>query len=126
MINIAQSAQVVGRRDTAAMLLLLCIAVAWGATSCSSGPSCPDRLFVFRHEPSDYYGAGQFFATCPSDGEAIRCYHYHRHWICEKADTLFWDRNLESAARSACGCPPLPETLPASPAVSENPEQRVF
>jgi hypothetical protein len=108
------------------MLFLLCLAIVWGAAACTFSPACPETPFVFRHEPSDYYGAGQFFAVCPAAGGTIRCYHYHRHWVCEKEGTLFWDRNLETAARSACGCPPLPETLPATPAVSGNPDQRVF
>ena len=95
-------------------------------SGCISGFSCPETPFVFAQRPSDYYGPGQFFSRCPGDGEPIRCYHYHRHWICERGDTLYWDRNLESAARSACGCPPLPGTRPAAPAQSGNPDRRVF
>ena len=113
-------------RCSKSILVLLCLAMALGTAACTTSGACPQTPFVFRHAPSDYYGAGQFFADCPKDGAPIRCYHYHRHWICEKAGTLFWDRNLETAARSACGCPPLPETLPASPAVSDNPDQRVY
>jgi hypothetical protein len=94
--------------------------------ACSAVRSCPETSFAFTHQPSAYYGPGQYFSVCPTDGEPIRCHHYHRHWVCAKEGTLFWDRNLESAARSACDCPPLPGTLPAAPAVSQNPDQRVF
>lgn len=121
-----QRATVGYRLRRGGLRVLLGLALAWGAAACTSGPACPETPFAFRHEPSDYYGAGQFFADCPAGGAGVRCYHYHRHWICEKEGSLFWDRNLETAARSACGCPPLPETLPAAPAVSGNPAQRVF
>lgn len=86
---------------------------------------CDDKVVPFTHEPSDYYGSGEYFATCPETDVQIRCYHYHRHWVCEKEETYFWDRNLESAARIACGCS-LPEGVaPASPAVSTNPDTRI-
>jgi hypothetical protein len=71
----------------------------------------------FEHRPSEYYGPGEYFATCP-EGEIIRCYHYHRHWVCEKDDILYWDRNMESAARISCNCKLPPDTAPASPAIS--------
>ena len=73
---------------------------------------------VFEHKPSEYYGPGEYFMTCPADGIRIRCYHYHRHWVCEKSDTLYWDRRLETAARTACGCQLPPDIAPASPATS--------
>lgn len=76
---------------------------------------------VFKHKPSDYYGPGDYFMTCPQDGRQIRCYHYHRHWICEKGDILYWDRRMESAARTACGCKLPQDTAPASPAISHKP-----
>ena len=71
----------------------------------------------FEHTPSEYYGPGEYFTSCP-EGEMVRCYHYHRHWVCEKDDILYWDRRLESAARLACNCKLPPDTAPASPAVS--------
>ncbi len=97
--------------------LLICVASghAW---------ECDLVAVPFTHKPSDYYGSGEYFATCPETDVQIRCYHYHRHWVCEKADVYFWDRNLASAARTACDCA-LPEGVaPASPAVSTTPETR--
>jgi hypothetical protein len=105
---------------------LMTLATLGALAACTAVRPCTETPFAFTHQPSNYHGAGQYFSVCPTDGEPIRCYHYHRHWICAKEDTLFWDRNLETAARSACGCPPLPGTRPASPAISENPDQRVF
>ncbi|MBW2430586.1 MAG: hypothetical protein JRF56_16620 [Deltaproteobacteria bacterium] len=64
--------------------------------------------------------------NCPAEGVRIRCYRYHRHWICEKGDTLYWDRNLESAARTACGCDLPSDTAPASPATSGKPQNDIF
>jgi len=81
---------------------------------------------VFEHKPSDYYGSGEYFMTCPADGIRIRCYHYHRHWVCEKADTLYWDRRLETAARTACGCSLPAGVAPASPATSKKPGVKIF
>jgi hypothetical protein len=85
---------------------------------------CGSDNVTFTHKPSDYYGSGEYFSTCPNPEITIRCYHYHRHWICQKESAYFWDRNLESAARTACGCP-LPEGMaPASPSVSKEPQTR--
>jgi len=82
---------------------------------------------VFEHKPSGYYGSGEYFMTCPDQGgERIRCYHYHRHWVCEKTDTLYWDRRLESAARTACGCNLPFDTAPASPATSGKTRENIF
>jgi len=85
---------------------------------------CDDAQVPFVHTPSDYYGPGEYRATCPQSGRSIRCYHYHRHWVCQKGDTFYWDRNLASAARTACGCPLPRGTAPSSPAVSKNPPTR--
>jgi hypothetical protein len=85
---------------------------------------CEDSDIAFTHTPSAYYGSGEYLADCPSDGAPIRCYHYHRHWICQRGEDFYWDRNLESAARTACGCP-LPEGVaPSSPAISKEPHNR--
>jgi hypothetical protein len=81
---------------------------------------------VFEHQPSDYYGSGEYFMTCPAEGIRIRCYHYHRHWVCEKGDTLYWDRRLETAARTACGCSLPFDMAPASPATSGKPSGKIF
>jgi hypothetical protein len=94
--------------------------------SLSFGWECDDGGVEFTHKPSDYYGPGEYFSSCPRETAQIRCYHYHRHWICQKGDTLYWDRNLDSAARAACNCPLPPGTAPSSPAVSKNPEKRIF
>ncbi len=87
---------------------------------------CSDEAVPFTHEPSDYYGSGEYFATCPETDVQIRCYHYHRHWVCEKGDVYFWDRNLDSAARTACGCPLPDGVAPASPAESTKPANRFY
>jgi hypothetical protein len=85
---------------------------------------CEDKNIAFKHIPSTYYGSGEYFSDCPGSADHIRCYHYHRHWICEKDETYYWDRNLESAARAACDCS-LPDTVkPSAPAVSKKPETR--
>lgn len=85
---------------------------------------CEDDSVSFTHRPSDYYGSGAYLAVCPKIDVQIRCYHYHRHWVCQKEETFYWDRNLASAARTACDCP-LPEGVaPSSPAVSIEPETR--
>jgi hypothetical protein len=81
---------------------------------------------VFEHKPSDYYGPGEYFMTCPAEGIRIRCYHYHRHWVCEKGTTLYWDRRLETAARTACGCDLPADIAPASPATSGKPNGNIF
>lgn len=91
---------------------------------CSLAAECED--LTFEHEASDYYGPDEYFTTCPDDGLRIRCHHYHRHWVCEKGENLFWDRRLESAARTACGCPLPADTAPASPAISGKPKKRIF
>lgn len=80
----------------------------------------------FEHKPSEYYGPGDYLMNCPDDGFRIRCYHYHRHWICERGDILHWDRRLESAARAACGCNLPSDTVPASPAISGRPKNEIF
>ena len=93
-------------------------------TSPGGAWECEDARIDFTHRPSDYYGSGEYFATCPQGGTQIRCYHYHRHWVCQKNEAFYWDRNLESAARTACECP-LPEGVaPASPAISQEPQSR--
>jgi hypothetical protein len=102
---------------------LFLLVFAWA--SIGAGWECQDATIFFTHKPSDYYGSGEYFASCPETGTPIRCYHYHRHWVCEKGETYYWDRNLESAARTACGCPLPPGVAPASPAVSENPAKRL-
>jgi hypothetical protein len=88
--------------------------------------TCEDAAVSFTHKPSDYYGSGEYFAVCPENGSPIRCYHYHRHWICEKGKIYYWDRNLESAARTACGCPLPTGVAPSSPAISTNPAHRII
>jgi hypothetical protein len=84
------------------------------------------REIVFEHKPSDYYGSGEYFMTCPAEGIRIRCYHYHRHWVCEKGDTLYWDRRLETAARTACGCKLPSDIAPASPATSGKNRENIY
>ncbi len=88
------------------------------------GWECEDGKIAFRHKPSDYYGSGEYLTDCPQTGARIRCYHYHRHWVCQKNEDFYWDRNLESAARSACGCPLPHGVAPASPAISKEPGSR--
>lgn len=63
---------------------------------------------------------------CPGDGEAIRCHKYHWHWVCRKGDVLYWDRRLDTAARTACGCPPAAGAAPATPAVSPLPRDELI
>jgi len=87
---------------------------------------CNDEKIIFNHVPSQYYGSGQYFSDCPDKNECIRCYQYHRHWICEKNETYYWDRNLESAARAACGCTFPDGVKPSAPAVSKKPKTRFF
>ena len=84
------------------------------------------RDLSFEHKPSEYYGSGEYFMICPGDGIRIRCYHYHRHWVCEKGKTLYWDRRLDSAARTACGCSLPADKAPASPATSSKPGTSIF
>ena len=93
-------------------------------TSSGAAWECEDVAIPFTHVPSDYYGPGEYFAECPKTGIRIRCYHYHRHWICEKEEIYYWDHNLESAARTACDCPLPPGTAPSAPAVSTKPATR--
>jgi hypothetical protein len=64
---------------------------------------------------------GDYYSTCPDDNQQIHCYHYRWHWVCEKGDVLYWDRRLESAALSACGCPLPDDIAPATPAISIRP-----
>jgi hypothetical protein len=104
----------------------LCAGLVLFSVALAFGWECSDPAVTFRHEPSDYYGSGQFFSQCPADLQPIRCYHYHRHWVCEKQDTLYWDRNLQSAARAACRCPLPQQTRPAAPAVTQKPAKRIF
>jgi len=80
---------------------------------------------VFEYKPPAYYGYGEYFAECP-DGARIRCYHYHWDWICEKGETLYWDRRLEAAAHAACGCPMPEGVAPASPFTSGRPRPDIF
>jgi len=80
---------------------------------------------VFDYQPPTYYGYGEYFAECP-DGARIRCYHYHWDWICEKGETLSWDRRLEAAAHAACGCPMPEGVAPASPFTSGRPRPGIF
>jgi hypothetical protein len=110
----------------AILALTLCAGLISPAQVLAGGWRCQDPAVAFRHEPSDYYGSGQYFTQCPDNGQEIRCYHYHRHWVCEKENTLYWDRNLESAARAACSCPLPPDTQPAAPAVTEKPVKRIY
>jgi hypothetical protein len=84
------------------------------------------RDLSFEHKPSEYYGSGEYFMTCPRDEIRIRCYHYHRHWVCENGKILYWDRRLESSARTACGCNLPPDVVPASPATSGKPRVNIF
>jgi hypothetical protein len=83
-------------------------------------------VVVFEYKPSDYYGPGEYFTTCPAEKIRIRCYHYHRHWVCEKGETLYWDRRLESAARTACGCSLPSNSAPSSPATSGKASGKIF
>jgi hypothetical protein len=64
---------------------------------------------------------GDYYSICSDDNIQIHCYHYRWHWVCEKADLLYWDRRLESAALSACGCPLPDDIAPATPAISIRP-----
>ena len=100
------------------LLLIGCLSDIGQAGDC--------REIVFEHNPSDYYGSGEYFMTCPDQADRIRCYHYHRHWVCEKGDTLYRDRRLESAARTACGCNLPSDTVSASPATSDKPRENIF
>jgi len=96
--------------------------------TCGGGnpiPRADCRSITFEHKPSDFYGPGEYFTTCPDDIR-IRCYRYHRHWVCEKGDILYWDRRLKSAARTACDCPLPQDTVPASPASSRRPKEDIF
>jgi hypothetical protein len=109
------------------MLLVFSILLLWlviGLPDTSQAGDCGN--INFKHVPSDYYGFGDYFMSCPDDAISIRCYHYHRHWVCEKGDILFWDRRLESAARMACGCDLPPDTAPASPATSGKPAKKII
>ena len=65
-------------------LVLLAAATTLAVAACSPVLPCPETPLVFTHQPSDYYGPGTFFLSCPTDGRTIRCHHYHRHWICGK------------------------------------------
>ena len=96
------------------------------AALCSPSPAADCRDLSFEHKPSTYYGSGEYFMTCPAEDVRIRCYHYHRHWVCEKGTTLYWDRRLDTAARTACGCELPPDTAPASPATSGKPRANIF
>jgi hypothetical protein len=58
---------------------------------------------------------------CPGNETAIRCHKYHWHWVCQRGDTLYWDRRMEAAAHAACGCPMPEGVAPSSPAVSGKP-----
>ena len=100
------------------LILIAGIASPCWAADCGS--------LSFEHRPSTYYGSGEYFMTCPGEDIRIRCYHYHRHWVCEKGTTLYWDRRLVSAARTACGCELPNDTAPASPATSGKPRTNIF
>jgi hypothetical protein len=76
---------------------------------------CADDAVPFTHKPSDYYGSGEYFATCPETGVQIRCYHYHRHWVCEKGDVYFWDRNLDVRRPHRLRLPPARRRCPRFP-----------
>jgi hypothetical protein len=110
-----------GKKSPWFPVLLFLLAIA--GASAAADWECRDTAVSFTHKPSDYYGPGEYFASCPESGAPIRCYHYNRHWVCEKGETYYWDRNLESAARTACGCPLPPGTAPAAPAVSHKPAE---
>ena len=104
-----------------AEFLLLSVFVS---VSSSYAWECEDDVVPFTHQASEYYGSGEYFAVCPETVVQIRCYHYHRHWVCEKEETFYWDRNLESAARTACDCPLREGVSPSSPAISKEPASR--
>jgi len=75
--------------------------------------------------PQDYIYP-EYSATCPNTGMVIRCYRYHWDWVCEKGETLFWDRRLEAAAYAACDCLLPAHITPASPALSPKPRTDLF
>jgi hypothetical protein len=105
---------------------LLCFHVLLCGAFAGIGRAEDCGKIVFEHIPSDYYGPGDYFMTCSADGIRIRCYHYHRHWVCEKGTTLYWDRRLDTAARTACGCSLPADVVPASPATSGKPGGEIF
>jgi len=102
------------------------IALMLMASLCSPALAEDCRDLSFEHKPSEYFGSGEYFMICPGDGIRIHCYHYHRHRVCEKGKTLYWDRRLDSAARTACGCSLPADTAPASPATSTKPGTSIF
>lgn len=110
------------RKRSKLLAVVCCLLLFCAAPACAW--QCGDARVVFDHHPSDYYGSGEYLSQCPASETRIRCYHYHRHWICEKGDLYFWDRNLESAARTACGCPLPDGVAPSAPAISKNPDKR--
>ena len=101
-------------------LLVGCSLLLFSVALPANAWQCDDARVSFEHHPSDYYGDGEYLSQCPDDETPIRCYHYHRHWICEKGDQYYWDRNLESAARAACGC-----TLPDGVAHRHRPSRKI-
>ncbi|MEW5724187.1 MAG: hypothetical protein AB1896_13845 [Thermodesulfobacteriota bacterium] len=96
------------------LAMLFCGPPAWAG-------GCGD--LVLAPEDHAYHIYPIHHGVCPEDGAPIRCHKYHWHWVCRKGDTLYWDRRLDTAARAACGCPPLPGVAPATPAVSGPPHE---
>ncbi|MCG6905649.1 MAG: hypothetical protein LJE63_03405 [Desulfobacteraceae bacterium] len=111
-----------------AMLLLLWFlagAVGWIPVALAGTTAGCGGLQLEPRAPA-YYIYPEYVAVCPRGGAGIRCYRYHWDWVCEKGDTLYWDRRLEAAAHAACGCPPPAGVASASPAVSAKPRETLF
>ncbi len=103
-------------------LLIICLIIGL------SGPARADdcKELVLTPKGPAYHIYPDYYAVCPGDGTRIRCYHYHWDWVCEKGDTLYWDRRLEAAAHAACGCPMPKGVAPASPFVSKKTRPDIF
>jgi hypothetical protein len=90
-----------------------------------SSASDGKKLLLKRQAPK-YYIYPEYLGICPDQETTIRCYHYHWDWICEKGDTLYWDRRLETAAYEACGCALPDDIAPASSFKSKKPRKGIF
>jgi hypothetical protein len=101
-------------------MLILAGGFVWPAAASDCG------TLVLEEIPPDYYIYPEYHGLCPDGSGTIRCYRYHWDWVCEKSELLFWDRRLEAAAHTACGCPPPPGVAPASPAVSNRAREEIF